>query len=884
MELKQYQKAVLEDLSSFLQYLEDCEGVRTAFNQYWEDRLGAYDPLNGKGMKPYQPTPQLPETPQVCIKVPTAGGKTFIACNALKPIFSHLKGLENKAVVWLVPSVSILEQTINALKDTSHPYRTRLDTNFNGNVVVYAKEDLITGASFNPTSVQNQLSVIVLSFDSLRTAKKDNRKLHEANGALMGFNGEQENSVVSVIAGLSPVIVVDESHNAQTDLSYDMLANLNPSFILDLTATPRKNSNIVSFVNALELKKENMVKLPVIVYNRNEHEEVIDSAIKLRKVLEAEAQREQKETGKYIRPIVLFQAQPRTGEENITFDKIKKALIASGIPDEEIKIKVSGNDELRDVKLNSPDCKVRYIITVNALKEGWDCPFAYILATLADKSSVVDVEQILGRVLRQPHVVKHKSYLLNSSYVITASRRFEETLDKIIDSLKVAGFSERDHRVALNEVEQTSQPIAPVAEVQELNFDVSKMDTASISNVTLVSESPDVAMEEDAPKINAPVAINTQEFIGSDETLTAIANKTKEAEQEMQLAMQERENLPAEILSPELQQMANYAHMVESFKEAALKIQIPKFFIDAPENEITGNEGLELLSRENLTAGFPIGGADSNIDFGSAVADIRRIDIQATTKDDYTPKAIKLSKTGVEGILKYLSSLPPESKTKQITGTIREALEDYNALGEDELNGFISSIVRRFKEEDIRHFYENQNLYIKRIKLKIDSLCSAYALTQMEELLKVNALKVLPHWSFPEKFPITQSISSIAKSLYNKEGLVKGFERTTLERIVSHENVLFWNRVIPRATFSYFLNGFINHYPDFIIVTQKGKVLLVETKGDDRDNSDSDKKIKLGAMWEKEAGERFKYFMIFETTKVDGAYTVDKFLELLNQL
>ena len=53
------------------------------------------------------------------------------------------------------------------------------------------------------------------------------------------------------------------------------------------------------------------------------------------------------------------------------------------------------------------DCDVRFIITINALKEGWDCPFAYILASLADKSSAVDVEQILGRVLRQPYVMKH---------------------------------------------------------------------------------------------------------------------------------------------------------------------------------------------------------------------------------------------------------------------------------------------------------------------------------------------------------------------------------------------------------------------------------------------------------------------------------------------
>lgn len=65
-------------------------------------------------------------------------------------------------------------------------------------------------------------------------------------------------------------------------------------------------------------------------------------------------------------------------------------------------------------------CEVRYIITVNALKEGWDCPFAYILATLANKTSRVDVEQILGRILRQPYTTQHQNPLLNLSYVSQA--------------------------------------------------------------------------------------------------------------------------------------------------------------------------------------------------------------------------------------------------------------------------------------------------------------------------------------------------------------------------------------------------------------------------------------------------------------------------------
>ena len=111
-----------------------------------------------------------------------------------------------------------------------------------------------------------------------------------------------------------------------------MLDNFNPSFVLELTATPKKDSNIISVVDARKLKKEEMVKLPVIVYNQKNQEDVYFSAISLRNRLEVEAIRAEKEGERYIRPIVLFQAQPRIHEESTTYEKIKQKLIDGGIP------------------------------------------------------------------------------------------------------------------------------------------------------------------------------------------------------------------------------------------------------------------------------------------------------------------------------------------------------------------------------------------------------------------------------------------------------------------------------------------------------------------------------------------------------------------------
>ena len=164
------------------------------------------------------------------------------------------------------------------------------------------------------------------------------------------------------------------------------------------------------------------------------------------------------EGGRYIRPIVLFQAQPKTDDDNITFDKIKSKLIEIGIPEDQIKIKTANKDEIRNTDLLSRDCPVRYIITVNALKEGWDCPFAYILASLANKTSRVDVEQILGRVLRLSYTTKRKEELLNLSYVFTSSNDFRNTVENIIEGLNRAGFSKKDYRVAEAQTEPAPVP------------------------------------------------------------------------------------------------------------------------------------------------------------------------------------------------------------------------------------------------------------------------------------------------------------------------------------------------------------------------------------------------------------------------------------------
>ncbi|MDY3868516.1 MAG: DEAD/DEAH box helicase family protein, partial [Pyramidobacter sp.] len=434
MELKKYQKKAVADMSRYLDLMRETGSYAQAFRQFWTEKgapsLGRYQDI-------------MPGVPHLCFKVPTGGGKTFLACCSIRPIFAALPATKTKAVVWLVPSDAILTQTVAALKNPDHPYRQKIDSDFGGRTEVYTKQELLSGQNFNPTAVTEQLSVMVLSYDSFRGRGKEGLKAYQENSSLAGFakvlgapeqliQNADETALFQIINQLSPLVIVDESHHARSELSLEMLKNFNPCFVLDLTATPKKESNIISYVDAVQLKLEHMVKLPVVVYNRDSHESVLADAIDLRARLEEQSEEEARQSGRYIRPIVLFQAQPRTGGDAATFEKIREKLLNIGIPSEQIAVRTAEINELKNADLLSPDCPVRYIITVNALKEGWDCPFAYILASLANRTSQIEVEQILGRILRLPHARENSRPVLNLSYVLTSSADFNDTVKQII--------------------------------------------------------------------------------------------------------------------------------------------------------------------------------------------------------------------------------------------------------------------------------------------------------------------------------------------------------------------------------------------------------------------------------------------------------------------
>lgn len=905
MELKDYQADVLTDLSKYLETLLECKGhLPNAFTKFWKDR-GVLNQAYKNNIK---------EVPHVCVKVPTAGGKTFIAVNALDRIFSafaEYNPTRPKFVVWLVPSLTILEQTVKNLSNIDHPYRQRLNDLFNGRVQIYEKADVLQGAGFNADTVKEQLSVVVMSFDSLKATNKENRKAFQENGYLASFlnddnevveplEGTDPSALINVMRTLKPIVVVDESHNAESTLSVDMLRNLNPSFIFDLTATPRDNSNIISYVDALRLKKQNMVKLPVIVANQRSQEDVIMAALNMRRQLEEFAKKAEEKGGGYIRPIVLFQAEPKNKDDTTTFEKVREILLELNIPPEHIAIKTANINELKNVDLMSRDCQVRYIITVNALKEGWDCPFAYVLATLANKSSVVDVTQILGRVLRMPYTRKHSIELLNLSYVFTSSSHFQNTLSQVVEGLNKAGFSKRDYReFDLSDFEQEPAP-TPSATQEELNLTTQTGEdkpavTGDGQDLEIEKNKLNPDWEQQAVEQAANVdTIGIQQPASTEIDTTGVEAIKAQAVAQAQQFEEQANATSGESVPEELKKDMNEHKMKPIFEELAKAIQLPQFFIKLPSDGGFFDSGDEWhkLAKENLLSNFVLANLDATINFSAVESDVYKVDAEEIGNGESAPAFKAVKKAEKEKLNSIIKSQPTSGQITSIVGRLFSLIgkNTFYPIEDNDVKHYLKRIVEAMDADQRADCLERDYAYVKLIKEKIQRLANEYAAKEFSNWLTTQKIKLRPSFSLPATIAPSDNAPAISKSLYVTEGGVNNLEGKVIRGVADLENIVWWHRNLERGK-GFVINGFLNHYPDFVVLTQSNNIIVVETKGDDRDNSDSKEKLKLGKIWEAQAnqlshetGYRYHYMMVFDTNRIDGAYATGEVLKLIEDL
>jgi len=425
--------------------------------------------------------------PCFCIKVPTGGGKTFLAVKTIDLINTTYLKKQTGLVLWVVPTTQIYRQTLQNLRNRDHPYRQHLDLASGGRTLIFEKTD-----RFTPEDVSENLCVLLLMLPSASRENRDVLRMFRDSGHFAeffppedhvqeqrrllqqipnldtfekedGFWGKQiKTSLGNTLRLLNPILILDEGHKAYSTTAQNTLCGFNPSIIVELSATPLSQSNVLVEITGIELNREEMIKLDLHVINKASPnwEDTLLEAHNKRTFLEEIAREYQARQGRYIRPICLIQVE-RTGREQrggeyIHAEDVREHLLqVIGVAPEEVAVKTSEKDELKEVDdiggLLSPDCKIRYIITKQALQEGWDCAFAYVLCVLTRPTSRIAMTQLVGRILRQPYAKKTGIKDLDESYVYCYQRIGAQLLEEIRNGLREEGLGDLSGRVNLED-------------------------------------------------------------------------------------------------------------------------------------------------------------------------------------------------------------------------------------------------------------------------------------------------------------------------------------------------------------------------------------------------------------------------------------------------
>lgn len=834
MQLKNYQSQALEILQHFCKEYSKSGLISQSYSatkNLFEQSNPTY--LDYEGLN----------VPNVCLRIPTGGGKTLLAVHSLPIITFDLLNNTSSLVFWLAPSDQIVEQTINALKNPRHPYRKYLDGVFAGRTVNVLSIDEAYSKAFD---ISCELPIIIATIQTFSTESEEGRRFYRENGVYQEFfeNSNETPSLFNAIKKCNPIVIMDEAHNAKTDLRVSSLVKLEPSFVLELTATPRKEhrpaegkyaSNVIYSVSASQLKAEDMIKLPIRLETVNQWQSAIKDAFEKRNELEELCKLEQIERDEYIRPLILFRAESNRGSNPVTHETILETLLNDyGIDRSEIAVHTSGHTELKNIDLMLKDCPIRYVITVEALKEGWDAPFAYILASVGDINSPTAVEQILGRILRLPYAKRKHYEDLEKAYAYVASTKTTEVIKNLRDSLVNNGFEELEANLNISFSHNSNQASDVVLgglfeerETKLESFDIEaipekfksyinvnhKEKMFSIIKLIPPKEEEEfkkaickaVNNEEDRKKIlsileKPPILLNFNKPFSLSRLL--IKRESELFEFDKSILLEEIEWTEKEILQ--------YAKLDENEFNIAVKRELAE--LDISDREKIQVRYLHDI-KENL---FTTNGESLKLNEN----DLTRLILKHIDHND-------------------LQTIGSRQLTKFVYAVVLYLAKDRNMdIIELKANIYLLTEVIFNKIKDIE-----SNL----IKKKYQSLINDASVWEIDP----NRIFTFDTNNYPTQSPDKELSSYFTKHYYKLVDKLNNEELEFAKYIDKLEEVECWIRNIDRnPQYSFWLQTSTDRfYPDFVIQLKNGKVLVVEYKGKHLQNEDTAEKEKVGLMW-----------------------------------
>ena len=855
MKLKRYQSDTLSTLRRFLETARVAGPAGAYKDMIAEPELAAR--LKGHA-SPYRPLSDLPGVPYVCLRLPTGGGKTVLAAHAIG--IARDAGLEKDypLVLWLVPSNTIRQQTADALKNPRHPYRQALDEAFGGRVRVF---DIADFTLLRPQDLRDACCVVVGTIQSLRVSNTEGRKVyahhedlephftglaHRPAGLETLPDGTVKFSFANLMHIQRPLMIVDEAHNAVTGLTREMQARVNPAAIIEFSATPRANSNILYSVTAQELKAEDMIKLPILLSEHDTWQNAVSGALSARADLAKIAGTDPD----YIRPIVLFQAQPK--DQEVTVEVLRTYLIESeNIPADQIAVATGDQRELDGINLFDPRTKIEYIITVEALKEGWDCSFAYVFCSVARIQSAVNVEQLLGRVLRMPYARRRPSPELNRAYAHVSEARFGDAARALVDRLVEMGFDEEEAADAIQPAPQQgnldwgeeslfgARPAAPVV--------FRHVVTAAPELARSLAVHPGVAVRA-VPGGRLEVAITGWVAPELERTIAAALPATA-APGFREAVTRYRADVKAVLPPAERGEVLRVPRLMA-------EVQGQFEFADSDTFLYAADWSLQDHSARLSETDFAIRDLANTFEID---LDGTRISYQFASEDTQLALDIPAEGWTAEALVQFLlrenrhDNLHPRELTRWLSDLVQHLLVTRGlALAALMRCKFIlgravrSRLEAILKQERERAFQHCLFAPDARVETSFETGFTFRAGVYQGQKLYRGKWKAKKHFLGPARIPAF-------------DGADDGEEVQCAQALDSLPEVKFWLRNVARDRESFCLPTATDYfYPDFIAELEDGRLLVIEYKGAHlADGADTAEKRAIGHLWEKAGGGLF---------------------------
>ena len=871
MELKRYQIDTLRVLRRFFEEAR-LGGPKNAYEAVTQKpeqagRLGRY-----RGA--YRPLKGIPEVPYVCLRLPTGGGKTILAAHAVSEVRDAWIEKDWPMALWLVPTNTIRYQTAEALKNRRHPYRQVLDDAFDGRVRVF---DIADFAHIRPHDIRANCCIVVGTIQTLRVTNTQGRKVYAHNEDMEPHftrtatapqaletleNGDPKFSFVNLMHLHRPLMIVDEAHNAVTGLTREMQARVNPCAIVEFTATPRLNSNILHSVTATELKAEEMIKLPVMLSEHDTWQNAVNGAVATRQSLAGAAADEPD----FIRPIVLFQAQKKNGEVPVA--ALKQHLIEiERIPEDRIAVATGVQRELDGIDLFDPGCPIEHVITVEALKEGWDCSFAYAFCSVSRIRSATDVEQLLGRVLRMPYARRREADALNRSYAFLSEPSFGEAARALVDKLVAMGFDEEEARESVERTQlEIDAKIDPFAQRDGLKPAFRYTLPVPPDLVSGLRRHQDVAVRETRGG-ETEIAVNGR----IDAVLEKwILESLPEREREEFTEAVERYRV-------ETQDKLSPAELGESFAVPCLMSEVQGILEFADTDVFMEHHDWSLLDHSSKMGGdeFAVRATARSFEID---LNGNRIAYQFAAEDEQLALDVD-----VEG-------WTPEALVLWLDGQVRQP-----DIGQGDLLGWLSGLVTHLtvaREMHIADLMRCKFILARKVREKIAAIRRKERGRAYQRHLFAPEAK--PEVSFGRAFAFEQGIYENQRRYRGRwkprkhflgpdrvpafDGAEDGEELRCAQAIDSLPGVRFWIRNVARDSDSFWLPTAAGRfYPDFVAMLQDERLLVVEYKGAHiAEGSDTAEKRTIGELWERKS--LGKGIFVLAEKLVDGADTRSQIL------